>query len=75
MIFMIYSEDINKICALCQNADFIDGDEESMHCRIKNVNVYKTHGDCGKFVYDIFKKPVRRKKRLKTDFSADDFKL
>lgn len=72
---MIYSEDINKVCALCQHADFINDNDAAMHCRIKNVNVDKSHPDCGNFEYDIFKKQVRRKKRLKTEFSADDFKL
>lgn len=75
MIIMIYSDDINRICALCVNADFLSENNDSMYCRIKKVNVDKSHPDCGKFKYDIFKKPVRRKKRLKTDFSADDFKL
>ena len=72
---MIYSEDINKICALCMNADFVPENDDAMYCRIKGVNVDKSHPDCDKFKYDIFKKPIRRKKRLKTTFSADDFKL
>lgn len=72
---MIYSDEINKVCALCANADFIEGNEENMHCRLKDINVDKTAADCGKFVYDIFKKPVRRKRRIKTDFTPEDFSL
>lgn len=72
---MIYSDDINKICALCGNAHFIEGNEDEMYCNIKEKNVDKTGEDCGKFVYDIFKKQVRRKKRLKTDFNPADFTL
>lgn len=72
---MIYSDEINKVCALCANADFIEGNEESMHCRLKDANVDKSTADCGKFVYDIFKKQVRRKRRIKTDFTPEDFEL
>lgn len=72
---MIYSEDINKICALCLHAEPADGKENTMYCRLRKKEFESSTPDCGKFEYDIFKKTVRRKKRLKTDFSADDFKL
>ena len=29
---------------------------------------------CPKFIYDIFKRPARRKRKLKTNFNPDDFK-
>ena len=70
---MIYSDDINRICALCQNAD--ERTEDDMFCSLHNKNVSKTDEACKKFVYDIFKKQVRRKKRLKTNFTAEDFTL
>ena len=72
---MIYSNDINKVCALCLHAEFIENNETAMHCTLKKINVDKAAPDCGKFVYDIFKKQVRRKKRLKTDFTPEDFTL
>jgi hypothetical protein len=71
---MIYSEEINKICGLCQYAERIDGDEDNMNCAIKKASVPFTGEVCRKFKYDIFKKTVRRKKKLKT-YSAADFEL
>lgn len=71
---MIYSEEINKICSLCQYADIIEGDENNMRCGLKHREVASSREACRKFRYDIFKKPVRRKKRLKT-YSAADFEL
>ena len=70
---MIYSEDISRVCGLCRHADKLTDDE--MRCRLHRKNVSVTAADCGKFDYDIFKKTIRRKKRLKTDFSAGDFSL
>ena len=72
---MIYSEDINKVCALCTYATTIHENEEEMYCCIYKKNTAATKGDCKKFKYDIFKKPVHRKRRLKTEFDAEDFKL
>ncbi|MGN0162157.1 MAG: hypothetical protein ACI4EA_01065 [Candidatus Ornithomonoglobus sp.] len=72
---MIYSEDINKVCALCTHASKVDGTDEVMYCELKKQNMPASTSDCGKFSYDIFKKVVHRKKRLKTDFSAEDFSL
>lgn len=72
---MIYSEDINKVCALCIHASAADGSGEFMYCELKKQNMPVSATDCGKFSYDIFKKVVHRKKRLKTDFSAEDFSL
>lgn len=72
---MIYSENINKICALCVHASSVENNEEEMYCAVKEKNMPLSTPDCGKFKYDIFKKVVRRKKRLKTDFSAEDFTL
>lgn len=71
---MIYSEDINKICALCRSAEVLQDNEDELFCssRKKNVPINNT---CKKFEYDIFKKTVHRKRRLKTDFSPEDFSL
>lgn len=73
---MIYSDDINRVCGLCCHAN-IQGDSESdtVYCTLKKKSTDKAQACCKKFVYDIFKKQVRRKKRLKNDFSAEDFTL
>lgn len=71
---MIYSEEINKICGLCQYAGHIEGDEDNMRCSLKHKDVELSREACRKFRYDILKKPVRRKKKLKT-YSAADFEL
>lgn len=70
---LIYSEDINRVCGLCSHADTLT--ESELRCRLHRKNVSVTDPDCGKFDYDIFKKSVRRKKRLRTKFTADDFSL
>ncbi len=72
---MIYSEDINKVCALCVYANLQDNDADEVYCTRLKKNTAATKGDCKKFKYDIFKRPVRRKRRLRTDFDAEDFKL
>lgn len=72
---MIYSEDINKVCALCLHAEPIKDKENTMYCRLRKKEFDGSTPDCGKFEYDIFKKTVHRKKRLKTNYNADDFKL
>ncbi len=71
---MIYSDDINKVCALCEHSQNIDGDEDNLFCNLRKKNTAITDS-CAKFKYDIFKKTVRRKRRLKTDFNPEDFVL
>lgn len=71
---MIYSDDINKVCALCEHSRPIDGEEDSLLCTKQKKNTAITDS-CAKFKYDIFKKNVRRKRRLKTDFNPEDFVL
>lgn len=71
---MIYSDDINKVCALCVYAQG-DSDSDELFCTRRKKNTAASRSDCKKFKYDIFKKPVRRKRRLKTDFSPEDFTL
>lgn len=71
---MIYSDDINRVCGLCCFSRPTDGSEEELYCTKRKKNTTVTDG-CAKFKYDIFKKPVRRKRRLKTNFRAEDFEL
>ena len=70
---MIYSDNINRVCGLCCHAEKRTDDE--MFCDLHKKTVPLSAPDCGRFEYDIFKKPVHRKRRLKTAFSADDFSL
>lgn len=71
---MLYSQDINKICSLCRHSKPALGSETHLECALKNEFV-AVDSTCDAFVYDIFKKPTRRKRRLKNKYSADDFKL
>lgn len=71
---MIYSPDINKICALCQHSSAVKGDAEHLKCSVRACYM-PIDGTCDEFLYDIFKKPTRRRRRLKNKFSAEDFSL
>ena len=70
---MIYSDDINKICAVCVMANECDNGE--ILCTKKNKTFPATNVACRKFRYDILKKKVRRMRRLKTDYKKEDFTL
>lgn len=70
---MIYSQEINKICAVCAKARKHSNDE--MYCEIKKQPVPMNGEACKKFSYDIMKRNVRRMRKLKTDFKAEDFSL
>lgn len=71
---MLYSQDINKVCALCEHADAATGSDTHIKCAVHNE--YRAKSDsCKHFVYDIFKKQTRRPKRRQKTYSADDFKL
>ena len=71
---MIYSPEINKICAVCVNAVKIAGDDSHMRCSLKHADV-PLSDTCRKFRYDILKKNTRRRKKPNTDFSPEDFTL
>lgn len=70
---MIYSKDINKICALCQKAK--RQNDKEMLCTQNNKTVAQNTEGCKHFSYDILKRPVRRQRRLKTNFNKEDFSL
>lgn len=70
---MVYSSDIEQKCALCRHSKKIDGKELEVVCEKKGV-VSSTYV-CKKFKYDIFKKKVRRRKPLDTDYSPEDFSI
>ncbi len=70
---MIYSQDINKVCAVCQMARRLSDDE--MYCGIKRQAVPVNGEACQKFRYDILKKNVRRMRKLKINYKPEDFSL
>lgn len=70
---MIYSREINRICAVCQMAH--KHSDEEMYCEQKKQAVPINGAACEKFRYDILKKNVRRMKRLKTNYNPEDFSL
>lgn len=70
---MIYSNEINKVCGLCQNAQ-VQSDTEIFCPRYGKVFPTNEEG-CKKFKYDILKKKVRRMRRLKTNYNKEDFTL
>ena len=72
---MIYSDDINKICGLCQKAQSVKGSETHMHCDLKNEYVPINREACEGFAYDIFKRPTRRRKKSTGKFKPEDFML
>ena len=73
---MIYSENIEKRCGLCKfSKPEASAANDSCFCEKKKESIPQSNEICKKFVYDIMKKPVRRKNRLSTDFNAEDFSL
>ena len=70
---MIYSDDINKVCAVCVMAR--EGENGEMLCTLKNMSFPAATEACKKFRYDILKKNVRRMRHLKTDYKKEDFTL
>ena len=72
-IAMIYSQNINKVCAVCQMAH--KKSEDEMYCDIKKQAVSVTDTACDKFKYDILKRHVRLMRKLKTNFNPEDFSL
>lgn len=69
---MIYSKDITKVCGVCR---FFAADNDGGRCEKHKRAAEDISPACKKFVYDILKKPVHRKKKLKTEYTPDDFKL
>ena len=70
---MIYSTEINKVCGLCQMAKVQS--ETEVFCPNSGKILPSNEEGCKKFKYDILKKKVRRMRRLKTNYSKEDFTL
>ena len=73
---MIYSSEINKICALCTKAKKVKGSEMHMQCSLREGEVVPLNKEgCEFFAYDILKRPVRRRKKSTDKFKPEDFSL
>lgn len=70
----MYSKDINPVCALCMYSQKVKGNEEHLRCSCKSEYV-PVSGSCDRFKYDIFKKPVRRRRRNFSQYNPEDFIL
>lgn len=71
----MYSSSVPKVCRLCQYASLKGDKEMYAECSLKKRSV-NISGSCARFKYDIFKKPVRRRRKPDmSSFSPDDFKL
>ena len=69
---MIYSEEIDRKCALCQFGEPIP---ETLEVLCKKYGVVEYNYVCKKYKYDIFKKKVKRKKDIDTGYSEEDFSI
>ncbi len=70
---MMYSPDIEQKCALCRYSKKIDGVDRELVC--EKFGVVASSYVCKKFKYDIFKKKVKRRKPIDTNYSPDDFSI
>ncbi|MDD6483099.1 MAG: hypothetical protein PUF72_00790 [Clostridiales bacterium] len=70
---MIYSKDIEQVCALCAFGE--PHGEEEIICRRKKPSVHKINDVCRHYKYDIFKRPVHRRKAFSTKLKPEDFEL
>ena len=70
---MIYSDDINKVCAVCVMAK--ESENGEMLCTLKNKTFPAASAACKRFRYDILKKKVKRIRHPKTDYKKEDFTL
>ena len=70
---MIYSEDIERRCGLCRYSR--PGNDDECYCEKKKKSLPQSREACKKFSYDILKKTVRRRKKIRQAFDAEDFSL
>ncbi len=69
----MYSNNIEQICGLCVHSKSITGIKTHMQCdKYGAVPVKHT---CKRFKYDIFKKPIHKKKQVSGNYSPDDFSI
>lgn len=68
----MYDPDIEAKCALCQKAELIPGTNQVL---CEKYGVVEYNYVCKKYKYDIFKKKVRRRGALDTNYSEEDFSI
>lgn len=71
----MYSDDIEKVCSLCEFAQIPIGDASTIYCRKRKKDVGITDDVCKHYKYDILKRKVRRKKPYTTALNPEDFEI
>ena len=71
---MIYSDEINRVCGLCEYAQVTDMEDE-IYCEKKRKKLTVSTEACRKFKYDIFKRSSHRRRRKLKTYSQADFEL
>lgn len=72
----MYSKNNEAVCGLCQYSEPVKGIETHVACKKKGGYVSKSRSGCELYKYDIFKRPVRRRKESSLgNFSPEDFTL
>lgn len=69
---LVYAEDIEKKCALCQFGQPIP---DTLEVLCKKYGVVEYNYVCKKYKYDIFKKKVKRKRDADMGFGEEDFSI
>lgn len=69
---MIYSDENERKCALCQFGELIP---ETLEVLCKKYGVVDYDYVCKKYKYDIFKKKVKRKRDIGEGYSEEDFSI
>ncbi len=67
---MVYSQDIERKCALCQFGEPIP---DTLEVLCKKYGVVEYNYVCKKYKYDIFKKKVKRKRDIGIEYNEEDF--
>lgn len=68
----MYSPDVEKKCVNCQFSQQLNGTTDVI---CSKYGVVSYNYICKKYKYDIFKKPIHKKKNLDTDYTAEDFSI
>lgn len=68
----MYSDDIEKKCALCQKGKPIP---DTLDVLCEKYGVVPYNYVCKKYKYDVFKRKVKRRKEIDAEYSAEDFSI
>lgn len=71
----MYSDEIEKVCSLCEFAQIPVGSASTLYCRKRKKDVNIADEACKAYKYDILKRKVRRKKPYTTALNPEDFEI